>query len=42
VSEVKITPTAQLAILGALLAAIIAILAAEAPEIRRYLSIRSM
>ena len=41
-SEVKITPTAQLAILGALLAAIIAILAAEAPEIRRYLSIRSM
>jgi Family of unknown function (DUF6893) len=42
VSEVKITPTAQLAILGALLAAIVAILAAEAPEIRRYLSIRSM
>ena len=41
-SEVKITPTAQLAILGALLAAIIAIVAAEAPEIRRYLSIRSM
>src|SRR3954465_14250534 len=42
VSDVKITPTAQLAILGALLAAIIAIVAAEAPEIRRYLSIRSM
>jgi hypothetical protein len=42
VSEVKITPAAQLAILGALLAAIFAILAAEAPEIRRYLSIRSM
>jgi hypothetical protein len=42
VSEVKITPTAQLAILGALIAAIVAILAAEAPEIRRYLSIRSM
>ena len=41
-SEVKITPTAQLAILGALLAVIVAILAAEAPEIRRYLSIRSM
>ena len=41
-SEVKITPTAQLAILGVLLAAIIAIVAAEAPEIRRYLSIRSM
>jgi hypothetical protein len=42
VSEVKITPTAQLAILGALLAAIIAIVAAESPEIRRYLAIRSM
>jgi hypothetical protein len=42
VSEVKITPTAQLAIVGVLLAAVAAIVAAELPEIRRYLSIRSM
>ena len=41
-SEVKITPTAQLVILGALLAAIAALFAAELPELRRYLSIRSM
>ena len=41
-SEVKITPAAQLAIVGALLAVIAAIVAAELPEIRRYLSIRSM
>jgi hypothetical protein len=40
--EIKVTPTAQLAILGALLAAIAAIVAAELPELRRYLSIRSM
>ena len=40
--EIKVTPTAQLAILGVLLAAIAAILAAELPELRRYLSIRSM
>jgi hypothetical protein len=40
--EIKVSPTAQLAILGALLAAIAAILAAELPELRRYLSIRSM
>jgi hypothetical protein len=42
VKEIKVTPTAQLAILGALLAAIAAIVAAELPELRRYLSIRSM
>ena len=40
--EIKLTPTAQLAVLGALLAAILALIAAEAPELRRYLSIRSM
>jgi hypothetical protein len=40
--EIKVSPTAQLAILGALLAAIAAIVAAELPELRRYLSIRSM
>ena len=40
--EIKVSPTAQLAILGALLAAIAAVVAAELPELRRYLSIRSM
>ena len=40
--EVKVTPTAQLVALLAILGAIAAIIAAEAPEIRRYLSIRSM
>jgi hypothetical protein len=42
VKEVKVTPTAQLVALLAILGAIAAIIAAEAPEIRRYLSIRSM
>jgi hypothetical protein len=42
VKEVKVTPTAQLVALLAILGAIVAIIAAEAPEIRRYLSIRSM
>jgi hypothetical protein len=42
VSEVKISPTAQLVALLAILGAIVALIAAEAPEIRRYLSIRSM
>jgi hypothetical protein len=42
VKEIKISPAAQLVILGALVAAIVALLAAEAPELRRYLSIRSM
>ena len=40
--EVKITPTAQLVIVLAILGAIAAAIAAEAPELRRYLSIRSM
>ena len=40
--EVKVTPTAQLVALLAILGAIAALIAAEAPEIRRYLSIRSM
>ena len=40
--EVKVTPTAQLVALLAVLGAILALIAAEAPEIRRYLSIRSM
>jgi hypothetical protein len=42
VKEVKVTPTAQLVALLAILGAIAALIAAEAPEIRRYLSIRSM
>ena len=40
--EVKVTPTAQLVVLLAILGALAALIAAEAPEIRRYLSIRSM
>ena len=40
--EVKVTPNAQLVALLAILGAIAALIAAEAPEIRRYLSIRSM
>jgi uncharacterized protein DUF6893 len=40
--EVKVPPTAQLVALLAVLGAILALIAAEAPEIRRYLSIRSM
>jgi hypothetical protein len=42
VKEIKISPTAQLVVLGAVLAAVLALIAAEAPELRRYLSIRSM
>jgi hypothetical protein len=42
VKEIRISPAAQLAILGALVAALVALVAAEAPELRRYLSIRSM
>jgi uncharacterized protein DUF6893 len=42
VTELKISPTAQIVALLAVLGAILAIIAAEAPEIRRYLSIRSM
>jgi hypothetical protein len=42
VKEIKVSPTAQLVVLGALVAAILAVIAAEAPELRRYLSIRSM
>jgi hypothetical protein len=41
-NEIKISPTAQLVAVLAVLGAIAAILAAEAPELRRYFSIRSM
>jgi hypothetical protein len=42
VTEIKIGPTAQLVALLAILGGILALIAAELPEIRRYLSIRSM
>jgi hypothetical protein len=42
VSDIRITPTAQLLILGALLAAIVALIGAQAPEVQRYMKIRSM
>ena len=41
-NEIKISPTAQLVALAAVLAAIFAALAAQAPELKRYLKIRSM
>ena len=41
-NEIKISPTMQLVALLAVLGAIVALIAAEAPELRRYLSIRSM
>jgi hypothetical protein len=41
-SDVRITPTAQLAIVLALLGLIAAAMAAQAPEIRRYLKVRAM
>ena len=41
-SEIRVTPVAQLGILGALLALVVALIALEVPEIRRYLRIRSM
>ena len=41
-SEIKVSPTAQLVALLAIVGGIVALIAAEAPEIRRYLSIRSM
>jgi hypothetical protein len=41
-SEIRIGPTAQVAVLAALLLAVLAFLGLQAPEIRRYLKIRSM
>jgi hypothetical protein len=41
-SEIRITPTAQVAALLAIVAAIAAALAAQAPEIQRYLKVRRM
>jgi uncharacterized membrane protein YwzB len=41
-SEIRIGPTAQIAILVAVLAAVVAFLGLQAPEVRRYLKIRTM
>ena len=41
-SEIHISPTAQVAALLAIAAAIAAALAAQAPEIQRYLKVRRM
>jgi hypothetical protein len=40
--EIRVTPTAQLVLLALIVSGVGLILAAQAPEIRRYLSIRSM
>ena len=40
--EIRITPAAQIGILAGLLAVIVALLGIQAPEIQRYLKIRSM
>jgi hypothetical protein len=42
VKDIRITPTAQLIALLAVLAAVVAAVAAQAPELQRYLKIRSM
>jgi hypothetical protein len=42
VNDIRITPTAQLVALLAVLAAVLAAIAAQAPELQRYLKIRSM
>jgi uncharacterized protein DUF6893 len=41
-SDIRITPTAQLATLLALLGLIAAAMGAQVPEIRRYLKVRGM
>ena len=39
---IRIHPLAQLALLAAIVAAVAAALLAQAPEIKRYLNVRSM
>jgi hypothetical protein len=41
-SDIKVTPTAQLGIIALLLGIIAALIALQLPEIQRYLKIRSM
>jgi hypothetical protein len=39
---IRINPLAQLALLAVLVAAVVAAVLAQAPEIKRYLNVRSM
>jgi hypothetical protein len=41
-NDIRVSPTVQLGVLGAVLAVILAVIAIELPELRRYLKIRSM
>jgi hypothetical protein len=41
-SEIRISPTAQLVALGAIVLAVGALVAVQLPEIQRYLKIKSM
>jgi hypothetical protein len=41
-SEIRISPTAQIVMLAALLAVVVLALGAQSPEIKRYMKIRSM
>jgi len=41
-NDIRVTPAVQLGVLGAVLAAIVAVIAIELPELKRYLKIRSM
>jgi|1186.fasta_scaffold129486_2 hypothetical protein len=40
--EIRISPAAQLAVLGTIAAVMLGVLAASLPELRRYLKIESM
>ena len=41
-SDIEISPTAQLAVVGVVIAAIAAAVVVQLPELKRYLKIRSM
>lgn len=41
-NDIEISPTVQLTVLGVVVAAIVAAVAAQMPELKRYLKIRSM
>ncbi len=41
-NDIRVTPSVQLGLLGALLALLAALIALQLPELRRYLKIRSM
>jgi hypothetical protein len=40
--EIRVTPLAQLVIVGAVLAALVAMFGPAIPEVRRYLKVRRM